>query len=99
MLESVYFLLTQETRGKSVHGSAAGDAPAHQNKKGTFGYEFSDSLSSTSNAAYIVKIIYILYIHYGGILKGLRFMYPKVPFSEWQCILMLYMHCFIVISG
>ena len=49
MLESVYFLLTQETRGESVHGSAAEDAPAHQNEKGTFGYEFSDSPSSTPN--------------------------------------------------
>lgn len=54
MLESVYFLLTQETRGASVHGSAAGDAPALQNEKGTFGYKFSDSLSSTPNAVYIV---------------------------------------------
>lgn len=52
MLESVYFLLTQETRGEGVRGAAAGDAPAHQNGKGTFGYKFSDSPSSTPNAAY-----------------------------------------------
>lgn len=52
MLESVYFLLTQETRGEGVRGAAAGDAPAHQNGKGTFGYKFSDSPISTQNAAY-----------------------------------------------